>query len=345
MFRSPCRKALTAWLVALAIGSLQDLAQAQELQPAGAKPAAGLSQEELHRLRDEKVALPVFKQCPWSFDYDAARAAAKAPGKLIFAYFTRSYAPAKPATQLEDGALSSPAFATFAKQVVLFCHVSAIGTGALAGDKYPDLLREKGGKAFPFLAVLDADGRVVATHPGLHTEERTVASFEALLQACEASLELERRFRAGENAVGFDLLVAKAAIRGITVAEAQSLAAQLRDLQEAQRDKVEATLISLEFEELYATVRFKSEAVAVGKQFALMWQQKRIPQGTVAMRNFYVLILEAKEAERDAKGFEEALAAYQKVVDGNKERVKSILDGYRARLAVLQKSDKQDKLP
>jgi hypothetical protein len=29
----------------------------------------------------------------WVLDYDAARAKAKAEGKLIFAYFTRSYSP------------------------------------------------------------------------------------------------------------------------------------------------------------------------------------------------------------------------------------------------------------
>ncbi len=50
------------------------------------------SQEDLVKLREEKLAKEVFKLAPWSFDYDAARKQAKAEGKLIFAYFTRSYA-------------------------------------------------------------------------------------------------------------------------------------------------------------------------------------------------------------------------------------------------------------
>ena len=58
--------------------------------------AAGSTQEktqdELIKLRDEKLALPVFKKADWSFDYDAVRARAKQEGKLIFTYFSRSYA-------------------------------------------------------------------------------------------------------------------------------------------------------------------------------------------------------------------------------------------------------------
>lgn len=50
------------------------------------------SQEELAKLRDEKMAHEVFQKANWIFDYDKARAAAKQGDKPIFAYFTRSYA-------------------------------------------------------------------------------------------------------------------------------------------------------------------------------------------------------------------------------------------------------------
>jgi hypothetical protein len=49
------------------------------------------SQEELAKLRDEKMAHEVFQKANWMFDYDKARAEAKQADKLIFAYFTRSY--------------------------------------------------------------------------------------------------------------------------------------------------------------------------------------------------------------------------------------------------------------
>ena len=59
---------------------------------ATAQQKKGPPQEELVKLRDEKLALPVFKKAAWTFDYDAARADAKKTGKPIFAYFSRSYA-------------------------------------------------------------------------------------------------------------------------------------------------------------------------------------------------------------------------------------------------------------
>lgn len=54
--------------------------------------AQGKSQEELIKLRDEKLAKPVFDLAAWNTDYDAVREEAKKSNELIFAYFTRSYA-------------------------------------------------------------------------------------------------------------------------------------------------------------------------------------------------------------------------------------------------------------
>lgn len=50
------------------------------------------SQEQLTQLRADKLAKPVFQKAPWVMDYDKAREQAKKDGKLLFAYFTRSYA-------------------------------------------------------------------------------------------------------------------------------------------------------------------------------------------------------------------------------------------------------------
>ena len=44
------------------------------------------------RLRTETLAKEVFTKAPWQTDYDAARGQAKQLRKLLFAYFTRSYA-------------------------------------------------------------------------------------------------------------------------------------------------------------------------------------------------------------------------------------------------------------
>lgn len=48
--------------------------------------------ETLEEKRDAKLKKPFVSAAPWILDYDKAREAAKASGKLVFAYFTRSYA-------------------------------------------------------------------------------------------------------------------------------------------------------------------------------------------------------------------------------------------------------------
>jgi hypothetical protein len=49
-------------------------------------------QDPLVRKRDAKLAEAWLTKAPWFTDYDKAREEAKASGKPIFAYFTRSYA-------------------------------------------------------------------------------------------------------------------------------------------------------------------------------------------------------------------------------------------------------------
>lgn len=51
------------------------------------------SQEDLAARRDKKLKSAFLQKADWITDYDKARARAKQSGKLIFAYFTRSYAP------------------------------------------------------------------------------------------------------------------------------------------------------------------------------------------------------------------------------------------------------------
>ena len=50
------------------------------------------SPETLQRKYDEEIALPFIAKGGWILDYDDARRRAREEGKLIFAYFSRSYA-------------------------------------------------------------------------------------------------------------------------------------------------------------------------------------------------------------------------------------------------------------
>ena len=51
------------------------------------------SQEQLKQNRANKVAEKWFTEAGWIDDYDVAREKAKESGKLILAYFTRTYSP------------------------------------------------------------------------------------------------------------------------------------------------------------------------------------------------------------------------------------------------------------
>ena len=55
--------------------------------------AAAQSQARLIELRDGKLLLPFLEQADWARRFDDAKTRATRSGKLIFAYFTRSYAP------------------------------------------------------------------------------------------------------------------------------------------------------------------------------------------------------------------------------------------------------------
>ena len=67
-----------------------DLLRASLLLALVSAPALAQTSEE--KLA-EKMAKPFISNAAWGTDYDKAKERAAADGKLIFAYFTRSYSP------------------------------------------------------------------------------------------------------------------------------------------------------------------------------------------------------------------------------------------------------------
>jgi hypothetical protein len=128
-------------------------------------PALRAQQDDVQKLisnRDHKLDAPFLKKASWATNYEDAKASAKASGKLILGYFTRSYAPCGPCLQLEQLVFDKPEFAEFSKGVVPFCHIST----RIPGDPQGFLFAEKGGNAFPTLMVMDENGNVLARHCG-----------------------------------------------------------------------------------------------------------------------------------------------------------------------------------
>lgn len=67
-------------------------ATAMRLMGAGVKRKPP-TQKELTKRYEDKMGEAWIQNASWVTDFDKARSAAKESGKLIFAYFTRSYAP------------------------------------------------------------------------------------------------------------------------------------------------------------------------------------------------------------------------------------------------------------
>ena len=78
--------------------------------------------------------------------------------------------------------LSAPDFAAQMTGAVLFLHV----TSRVKSDPHQDLLREKGGRGFPYLAVLDPRGEVLA-----HPASRSADVFARLVDKAARYVELE----------------------------------------------------------------------------------------------------------------------------------------------------------
>ena len=57
-------------------------------RPAAQKPQAS----DLQKKYEDKLKEPFLKKAPWITDYDKALAEAKKTGKMVFGYFSRSYA-------------------------------------------------------------------------------------------------------------------------------------------------------------------------------------------------------------------------------------------------------------
>lgn len=275
------------------------------------------------------MTAPAFSKAPWLFDYEVARAAAKAKGQLIFVYCTRSYRPEINGRKLEAGPFSEPAFLEFAEGVVLLCNI----TSQVEGDKDQGLLREVGGRVFPHLVFLDADGEVFCTVPA-DEGERVVSRFVELRGQAEAARALEARFRAGEKAVAQELLMTRYSLNAISFQHATELAGEIHADAE-QRKQIDQVLLQIEVQELYDSARQVSESAVVGRRFGEMWKQGRVPTGAPA-RNFFSMILTAKDVDGDVDGFSKALDAYRDVVKGL-SRADVVVKSYEAQLARLKK--------
>ena len=169
---------------------------------------------------------------------------------------------------MENGLFSGEEFAQFAKQQTMFLHV----TSRVGGRKDDRLLAEIGGRGFPTMVVMNHAGEVLAK-----PAERSLSGFKAAVAAAAAAgaqmIEAKRRDPVGAAAQEF---LRKLEI-GTLVDPVANRAMYLKcrgAMTQAQRDKAEKGLVSIELQAALSTAMSAKPGVERDRAILAMFSCK-----------------------------------------------------------------------
>ena len=203
---------------------------------------------------------------------------------------------------MEGGALLTDAFAAFAKDVVLFCHI----TTGIETAKNEDLLEKKGGDGFPHLVFLDADGTVVAVHEG----GRDAAGFAATGQRAASFLALREKAAGGDAAAKIEFLMIQLELGQAGDAEAGERLKTLGKLTPDQDRKIAALRLGAAVREVMKTVTDEAgQMTAGGKFFEMKKAGRPAPTTDADAQPYWICLMYFAEEKKDVAAYEEALGA------------------------------------
>lgn len=257
----------------------------------------------LERRLERKLAEPWLAANPWFTSLRKARAAAAASHRPIFAYLTRSFTPCPWCTRCEKGPLSEPAFAKFAKNVVLFAWIDS----RLPSMEAPGLMRAVGGKGYPALAFLDPDGTPLYLQKGL--EERSVPAFEETRALVAELLDARRAER--ENAPGacIERVLAELRLgRTLNPEVAKSRLAEAGEPTASQQKRIDAAIDDLQI--LYLIRRNKRRPARLGKALEDLLERGTRPDAPRVGRAFWSALRVHAERRGDVELADRAKKAY-----------------------------------
>jgi hypothetical protein len=184
----------------------------------------------------------------------------------------------------------------FSKDYVLFCHITTM----IPGDKHGDLLEEKGGNAFPFLAFMDAEGSVIA----IHTEDRTPAEFAKTGEKAKSFVQAKVKAEKGDPEAKIDFVILQLSFGQIKSEDARKKVTEAGTPTKDQQAKLEAELLNAWVSETVKGVDNQDELKPVAKKFYDLYKAgKPGPTGTQAMQAYYILALGAADELKDVEGF------------------------------------------
>lgn len=216
---------------------------------------------------------------------------------------------------LESGLLLQDEIAEIGKDAVLFCHI----TTQIPGKAHDDLLRVMGGTGFPSFFVLDAEGHKLAVGGEWSNWPPPPSDLTTLLGTGKANLEKLGTLRTAAGkpdaamSVKAELLLLELSLGYHAYAEARAAADGLKDLDAEVSEKIEGSLVDLEFDSEIAKLTAGGQpaeetVVALGKRFAA-W--KRVPSGSRAP-DFWSVMMQYAESQKDAAMFERGIEGMRK---------------------------------
>ncbi len=202
---------------------------------------------------------------------------------------------------MEGGSLSSPEFKEFAKSAVLFAHI----TSQVPGEKHGELFTEIGGRSFPYLVVMNADGKIVGEAGG-----DSVESFSATLEAAKVFTSISAK-ASPSRSEKVALLVAKLTLGKLNFEQAKAERDAIGKLNAADAKTVAGALVDLEILHMLenAPMETTTDSAALGKRFYAMYQEGVRPRGDEAYQPFYMKMIRYAEAELDTAIFELSIKA------------------------------------
>jgi len=244
---------------------------------------------------------------------------------------------------LERGAFSQDNVKEWGKKYVLFCHI----TTHIKGEKYGDLLTQKGGNGFPHLVFMDADGNVLATHEG----DRSLEAFDETAKKAQKGLELRKKAASGDKAALVEVTLMDLEEGHIKLAEAKKKleGVTLTDEQkkkfagaEANED-VKAIIEPYDKNPPQTQQDMEKARREVGEKFAARKKAgKAAPTGEQEWNVYWSLLMGYAEEKKDAALYSDCLDAFKEKY-GKEPRAKQALENMQKKLEEMKKGSGDEK--
>lgn len=192
--------------------------------------------------------------------------------------------------------------------MVLFLH----NTSKVDDEPYPDLLQEKGGTGFPYLAVMDAEGEVIAPHNG----PRSVEAFAKTVAAAADYRDLKKRYESGDKAAAAGYLKAGLDLGTVAADVARKILTDLEGLGEAEIKEINNKIFAVEFSTVIGNVQSQEGAIVAGATFIAMIENGYSPD-EVQATNLWAMISYHAEDQKDAELLARAIEEFKKVSQPN----------------------------